>query len=492
MTRLSLASLAGLPSSVSRPAYDPAAAALGIVHLGVGAFHRAHQAVAIDDRLNAGETGWAILGASLRAADTRDALTPQNGLYSLLVRSGEGTGARVIGSLRDCLVAPESPERLVSAMTDPAIRIVSLTVTEKGYCHDPASGTLREDHPDVIHDLAQPGRPRSAPGFLVEALRRRRHAGVAPFTVMCCDNLPANGRTVARVLAGLARLRDPDLAAWIEGEVACPATMVDRIVPATTQADREEARALLGVEDAWPVATEPFSQWVIEDRFTLGRPRLEDAGAEMVSDVAPYELMKLRLLNGTHSTMAYLGFLAGHETVADVIGDPAFAALIPAMMREEIAPTLPVPAGADTAAYQASLISRYRNPALRHRTAQIAMDGSQKLPQRLLGTARDRLAAGAPIDRIALAVAGWMRYVAVRDEQGRHIEVKDPMASRLNEIARGAGLDAAALAGGLLTIAEIFGTDLPADPRFREPVTAALACLIAKGAAQTVRDAAKL
>lgn len=491
MTRLSLASLAHLPSRVRRPAYDPKSAAVGVVHLGVGAFHRAHQAVAFDDRLSAGETGWAVLGASLRAADTRDALAPQDGLYSLLVRSGAGTEARVIGSLRDCLVAPESPDRLLAAMTDPAVRIVSLTVTEKGYCHDPASGTLREDHPDIVHDLADPGHPRTTPGFLVEALRRRREAGVAPFTVLCCDNLPANGRTVARVIAGLARLRDPDLAAWIEGEVACPATMVDRIVPATTQADRDEARALLGVEDAWPVATEPFSQWVIEDRFTLGRPRLDEAGAEMVSDVAPYELMKLRLLNGTHSTMAYLGFLAGHETVADVIGDPAFAALIPAMMREEIAPTLPVPPGADIGAYQASLIARYRNPALRHRTAQIAMDGSQKLPQRLLGTARDRLAKGAPIDRIALAVAGWMRYVAGHDEQGRPIEVKDPMASRLGEIASRAGLDAAALAGGLLSITEIFGTDLAADPRFREPVTAALASLIARGAAQTVRDAVK-
>ncbi len=490
MDRLSLAALDRLTAGVARPAYDVAATRVGVVHLGVGAFHRAHQAVYLDDRLNAGETGWGVLGASLRSPDTRDALLPQDGLYATMVRSGEGTRTRVIGALRGLLVAPEDPERLLSAMVDPAVRIVSLTVTEKGYCHDPATGTLREDHPDIRRDLASPRAPVSAPGYLVEALRRRRAAGTAPFTVLTCDNLPANGETVHRVISRYAALVDPDLGAWVSGEVACPSTMVDRIVPATTDADREAALEALGLEDAWPIATEPFSQWVIEDRFPLGRPRLDEAGAQLVSDVAPYELMKLRLLNGSHSTIAYLGYLAGHETVSDVMGDPAFARLIAGLMDAEVTPTLAVPPGADLAGYKRSLLERFRNPALRHRTGQIAMDGSQKLPQRLLGTIRDRLRAGAPIDRLALGVAAWMRYVAGVDEAGRPIDVRDPLSGRLAALAREAGLDAGRLAPALLAVREVFGEDLPADPRFAGPVTAALDGLIRQGARRTVEAAA--
>ena len=482
MTRLSLANLAHLPQGVARPAYDIAATRVGVAHLGVGAFHRAHQAVYLDDRLNAGETGWGILGASLRSPDTRDALAPQDGLYATLVRSGEGTRTRVIGALRSLLVAPEDPERLLAAMADPAVRIVSLTVTEKGYCHDPATGTLREDHPDIRRDLASPLAPVSAPGYLVEALRRRRAAGTAPFTVLTCDNLPANGETVHRVISRFAALLDPDLGAFVAGEVACPSTMVDRIVPATTDADRETARDAMGLEDAWPIATEPFTQWVIEDRFPGGRPRLEEAGAQLVSDVAPYELMKLRLLNGSHSTIAYLGYLAGYDTVSDVMNDPAFARLIAGLMDAEVTPTLEVPPGADLEGYKASLLERFRNPALRHRTAQIAMDGSQKLPQRLLDTIRDRLRAGAPIDRLTLGVAAWMRYVMGTDEAGRPIDVRDPLSQRLGAVCREAGPNAERLAPALLAVREVFADDLPADPRFTGPVTAALDGLIRRGA----------
>jgi fructuronate reductase len=403
-----------------------------------------------------------------------------------MVRSGEGTRTRVVGALRGLLVAPEDPERLIAAMTDPGVRIVSLTVTEKGYCHDPATGRLREDHPDIRRDLESPLQPVSAPGFLVEALRRRRAAGVPPFTVLTCDNLPANGETVHRVISRFAHLRDPDLGAWVAGEVACPSTMVDRIVPATTDADRAAAREALGVEDAWPIATEPFTQWVIEDRFPGGRPRLEEAGAQLVADVAPYELMKLRLLNGAHSTLAYLGYLAAYETVADVMADPAFARLIAGLMDEEVTPTLTLPAGADLAGYKRSLLARFRNPALRHRTWQIAMDGSQKLPQRLLGTVRDRLAAGAPIDRLALGVAAWMRYVTGLDERGAPIDVRDPLRERLRAITDAAGPDAARLAPALLSVREIFGDDLPGDPRFSQPVTRALESLLRRGARATV------
>ncbi|MFG1359220.1 mannitol dehydrogenase family protein [Xanthobacter pseudotagetidis] len=486
MARLTLKTLGDLPAAVARPAYDVGAAEVGVVHLGVGAFHRAHQAVYLDDVMARGAKGWAVAGASLRAADTYDALAPQDGLYTLAVRSGEGDALRVVGSLRRLLVAPRDPEALLAAMCDPKVRIVTLTVTEKGYCHDPARGTLDEAHADIRADLADPHRPRSAPGFLVEALARRRAAGTRPFTVLCCDNLPANGGTVARVTARLATLRDPDLGRFVEGEVAFPATMVDRIVPATTDADRALVAGRLRVADAWPVMAEPFSQWVVEDRFPAGRPPLEEVGVQMVADVAPYEHMKLRLLNGAHSTMAYLGYLAGHETIAEVMADPPFAQLVARLQDEEITPTLAVPPGADLDGYKRALRARFRNPALRHRTWQIAMDGSQKLPQRLVATARDRLAANAPIDFLALAIAGWMRYVAGHDEHGRAIDVRDPLAPQLRALADAAGLDAGRLAPALLSVREVFGTGLPADPRFCGAVTAALSDIIRGGAAGAV------
>jgi fructuronate reductase len=484
--RLGPAALAHLPADIEGPRYDRGSVQIGIVHLGIGAFHRAHQAVYVDDRLAAGEQEWAVCGASLRSPDTRDALARQDGLYTLAVRSGAGERLRVVGSVRDLLVAPENPDALLRAMSDPAVRIVSLTVTEKGYCHDAAIGRLKEDHPDVVADLAEPSRPRSAPGFLVEALRRRRENGAPPFTVLCCDNLPANGHTVREVVAEFAALRDTDLGRWIHDNVAFPSTMVDRIVPATTDEDRAAIAARLGVGDAWPVVTEPFSQWVIEDRFPSGRPRLEDAGAELVADVAPYELMKLRLLNGSHSTLAYLGYLAGYETISETMADPAFARLVKGLMDEEVTPTLIVPPGADLDRYKASLLERFANPALKHRAWQIAMDGSQKLPQRLLSTVRDRLKAGAPIGRLALGVAAWMRYVTGVDERGHPIDVRDPLSERLLKIGRESGLVAERLAPAYLHIRDIFGDDLPADPRFTEPVTRALAALIQSGAKRMV------
>ncbi len=491
MTRLSLETLDLLPSDVARPRYDVASARVGIVHLGVGAFHRAHQAVYIDDRLAAGEAGWAISGASLRSPETSHALEPQDGLYTASARSAEGEALRIVGSLRRLLVAPNDPEALLAAMSDANVRIVTLTVTEKGYCHDPATCRLDEDHPDIRHDLGQPRAPKSAPGFVVEALARRRAAGVAPFTVMSCDNLPSNGATARNVITRLAALRDGDLGKWIEGEVAFPSTMVDRIVPATTDEDRARIAARLGVEDAWPVVTEPFSQWVIEDRFSSGRPRFEDSGATLVGDVAPYELAKLRLLNGSHSTLAYLGYLAGCETVAEAMADANFARLIAELMEKESAPTLEVRATGDLTPYMRELLARFRNPALRHRTWQIAIDGSQKLPQRLLATIRARLAKGQRIDRLALGVAAWMRYVTGIDEQGRPIDVRDPLAARLKAIADREGLNAARLAPALANVHEVFG-DLADDARFLTPVTAALAKLIAKGGRRTAMDYARI
>jgi fructuronate reductase len=468
---------ATLPAPLS---YDRSAATPGIVHLGIGAFHRAHMAAYVDALL-ARDPRWGIVGASLRRPDTRAALAPQDFLYTLAVRDASGTKTRVIGAILDVLDASTQGEALMAMLVDPRIRIVSLTVTEKGYCHDPATGELDSRNADIIHDSAHPGSPVSAPGLLVEAIRRRRVAGVAPFSVLSCDNLPANGRTTARVVTALAAMRSAELAAYIEANVAFPSSMVDRIVPATTDADRAEVASLTGREDAWPIITEPFTQWVVEDRFVSGRPALETVGVEMVEDVEPFELMKLRMLNGSHSTLAYLGYLAGYRYVSEAIADPALRALIHGLMTAEAMPTLPPEVG-ELSGYRDRLLERFSNPALKHRTWQIAMDGSQKLPQRLLGTIRDRLAAGQPFARLALGVAGWMRYVTGIDERGQPIEVKDPLAGRLREIADAAGRDAGRLADGLLGVCEVFSDDLPANGTFRAVVTGALESILANGA----------
>ncbi len=485
--RLSTATLTDLPSSIERPAYRRGGLRAGIVHLGLGAFHRAHQAAFTEATLNRGDLRWGTIGVSLRSPDTRDALAPQDNLYMLALRDGGGEKFQVIGGLVSCLVAPEDPAALIEAMARPETRIVSLTITEKGYCHNPATGELDEAHPDIIHDLATPHRPRSAVGFIVEALARRREAGLAPFTLLSCDNLPANGGTLKRVTERFAERRDRDLALYIADKVECPSTMVDRIVPATTDADREKIVATSGVYDAWPVVAEPFAQWVIEDRFVSDRPDWDSSGAVFVKDVAAFELMKLRMLNGSHSTLAYLGYLAGYETVAETMAAPGFASLIEDLMALESAPTLPPLPGLDLAAYRRDLIARFCNPALRHRTWQIAMDGSQKLPQRLLNTIRARLAAKAPFTRLALGVAAWMRYAMGMDEKGGAIDVRDPLAARIKEMTRGVS-EAPTLVAVYLNLTEVFGADLPPDPRFRDAVTAALTGLIAKGAARTVAE----
>ena len=484
--RLNTDTLTALPPDILQPRYDRPGLETGIVHIGLGAFHRAHQAVYTDDVLNRQAGPWGICGVSLRSPETRDALAPQDNLYAVAVRDAGGEHLRVVGSVTGTLVAPEDPEAVLARLARPSVRVVTVTVTEKGYCHEPATGALDERHPDIVHDLGRPRRPRSLPGFLVEALDRRRKAGTAPLTVLSCDNLPNNGEVAAGILRRFAELRDPALGRWIEDNVACPSSMVDRIVPATTDEDRAAVSRRLTVEDAWPVMTEPFSQWVVEDRFPTGRPAWEREGAELVADVRPYEMMKLRLLNASHSCIAYLGYLAGHATVSDAIADPAFARFVRRLMDEEVTPTLDVPPGADLARYKAALLDRFANPALRHRTWQIAMDGSQKLPQRLLGTVRDRLASGASIDALALGVAGWMRYVTGRDENGQAIDVRDPLADRLKALADEAGPDARTLVPALLAVREVFGDDLPGNSVFAGAVADALDRLLTQGARWTV------
>ncbi|MCU4178541.1 mannitol dehydrogenase family protein [Bosea sp. BH3] len=484
MTRLSPASLAGLPASIRRPAYDRAALSPGIVHLGLGAFARGHLAEYTEDALEKRFGAWGIVGASLQRPDQRDRLQPQGGLYTLLKLAPTGPELRIIGSVLDVLVAPESPAALVARLAAPETRIVSLTVTEKGYCHDPATGRLKADHPDIVHDLANPAAPRSAVGMLVAGLKARRDAGLGPFTALCCDNLPSNGRVLRGLVRDFAALVDDKLAAWIEANGAFPATMVDRIVPATTDADIAEVARLIGVEDAAPVIGEPFRQWAIEDVFADGRPDWHEVGAQMVSEVGPFEFMKLRMLNGAHSSLAYLGYLAGHETVAEASGDPVLARFL-AGLWAEIMPTVPAPQGVVLDDYAKALLVRFQNPAIRHRTWQIAMDGSQKLPQRLLGTIRERLKAGAPIDHLALGVAAWMRYVTGTDEKGGAIDVRDPLAAELKRRTESAGRNAPALVASLTGIEAIFGTDLPGETRFTKAVQAHLAALFDKGAKAT-------
>ncbi|THK39586.1 mannitol dehydrogenase family protein [Ensifer sp. MPMI2T] len=483
--RLSRQTLDRLPAIVKQPEYDPAGLAVGIVHLGIGAFHRAHQAV-FTDAVLANDPSWAICGVSLRSPETRDALAPQDGLYTLKVQDGEGEELQVIGSVAELLCAPEDPEAVLARMADPATRIVSLTITEKGYCHNPATGKLDEAHPDVVHDLQNPARPKSAVGFIVEALARRANAGVPLFTLLSCDNLPSNGHVLKNVVTRFAELRDPTLGRIVQ-QVASPSTMVDRIVPATTEEDRSDISAAIGVVDAWPIVTEPFRQWVVEDDFPLGRPAWENAGAVFVDDVAVFEMMKLRLLNGSHSTLAYLGYLAGAETVAEAMALPGMEALVEGLMVEEVSPTLPALPGFDLAAYRQALLQRFRNPALRHRTWQIAMDGSQKLPQRLLGTIRDRIAAKSSYDRLALGVAAWMRYARGLDEKGNAIDVRDPLADRIAGVAQPLQRPEEIVAA-LLPVTEVFGDDLSSDEAFRDTLVRTLARLMSEGAAATVKS----
>ncbi|CAM3779399.1 Polyol:NADP oxidoreductase [Bordetella sputigena] len=459
---------------------------VGIVHLGLGNFHRAHQAVYTEDAMLAAGGDWGICGVSLRRPDTRDALAPQGGLYSVLIRDANGQRVRVVRALRRVLVATEEPDAVLAALRDPHVRIVTLTVTEKGYCLDPRTGGLDFAHPLIARDLRDPDHPQSVPGYLVAGLRTRRDN---PYTVLSCDNLAHNGAALRRVVLDYARALDAGLADWIEDGVAFPSTMVDRIVPATTDADRQAAAAALGCVDAWPVPAESFRQWVIEDRFPAGRPAWEQAGALLVDDVTPYETAKLRMLNGVHSTLAYLALLAGIKTVDQAVAQADLHALLHRMMSEDIAPTLTVPADFDRARYRDDLLARFANPTLKHRCIQIAMDGSQKLPPRLLGTVADRLRAGHAVDRLALGIAAWMRFLAGRSESGAALELNDPMAERLRALA---APEAPGVVDRLLAVTEIFPPELAADARFTGTVRRAYDALARDGALATARRYAAL
>ena len=454
---------------------------IGIVHLGLGAFFRAHGAIYIAEAMQASGGDWNILGVSLQSARTRDALARQDYVYTAVEQGPQGETQRSIDVVRGMLVAPENPEAVLAAMSQAQVKIVSLTVTEKGYCHEPATGRLNLTHPDIRHDIANP-LPKSAIGFIVRALQRRRLAGIRPFTVMTCDNLSLNGKLTRGVVLEFARQVDPGLAEWIEAEGRFPSSMVDRIVPATKPEDIERLAAVTGRLDRAPVFHEPFRQWVVEDDFVDSeRPDLAAAGVQLVKDVTPWEHMKLRMLNGAHSSLAYLGYLSGHETIAQTMAEPALAGFVRKLWSQEIIPAIEPPPGQDLSQYADALYARFANHGIRHRTWQIAMDGSQKLPQRLLSTLAENLDAGRDSPRLMLAVAAWIRYVSGVDEAGREIDVRDPMAQVLKE--RSAHGIAAVLGVG-----EIFPEDL--RKRLEPGVSIAHARLLSVGARQAAGELA--
>lgn len=437
MNHLRTSTLDRLAGHAIRPGYDRNALLPGIVHLGIGAFMRAHLAAVNEAAIErTADLRFGIVGVSLRQPDTRDALAPQDGLYTLALRDAWPDGRRrerlqVIGCIKEVLAAPEDPGAVLDRIGSPHTRIVSLTVTEKGYCHDPATGRLRLDHADIVHDLAHANAPRSAVGCIVHGLAQRRAGGLPGLTLLSLDNLPSNGHVLRGAVRDFADALDPGLATWIEAHCTFPNSMVDRIVPRTTDDDRAAVASALGLRDAWPVIGEPFLDWAVEDRFAQGRPDWSIGGARFVAEAAGWERLKLRMVNGTHSSLAYLGAMAGWRTVDQAIAHPSLRSHIETLMHEEIEPTLPVLPGLDLPLYRTSLIERFANPALAHKTHQIAMDGSQKLPQRLLGTVRDRLREGQSITRLALGVAAWLHYLRGVDETGAAYPIDDPLAAQL-------------------------------------------------------------
>ncbi len=483
---LSNRTLSHLAQDLPVPTYDRSQVRTGIVHLGVGGFHRAHQAMYLDRLMNEGKAmEWGICGVGVLPGDRRmkEALSAQDGLYTLVVKHSDGTmEPRVIGSVVDYLLAPDDPEAVVERMADPAIRIVSLTVTEGGYGIDPVTGEFDPSTPGVAADLEPGATPTTTFGLVVEALARRRQRGVPPFTVMSCDNLQGNGHLSQRSFTASATLRDPDLGAWVGREVAFPNAMVDRITPVTTPNDIALVRDRFGVDDAWPVVCEPFTQWVLEDRFPTGRPPLEDVGVQLVQDVEPYELMKLRLLNASHQALCYFAYLAGYRLVHEACQDPLWARFLRQYMDAEATPTLePVP-GVDLDTYKSTLLERFSNAQVRDTVARLCAESSDRIPKWLVPVVHAQIASGGPLHRSAAVVASWARYAEGVDEQGNPIELVDRLADRLQERARRQREEPLAF----LADRALFG-DLVDDERFVAAYLSALESLHRDGARATLQ-----
>ncbi len=469
-----------LPDSVEQPGYDRCALVPAVVHIGVGGFSRAHVAVYFDDLARTGETGWAMVGVGLHRPEMGEVLNAQDGLYLVAERAAEGDRVRAVGVMTRYLFAPDSPEDVLAALADDRTQLVTLTITGSGYLVDAHTGEFDADDETVAADLEDPGRPSTVFGYLAEGLDRRRRAGSGPFTVLSCDNMPDNGTAARTALVSFARLRDEELARWIEEHVSFPSSMVDRITPTTSPEDRDALVAAVGVDDRWPVVTEPFRQWVVQDDFCAQRPPLHLVGVQFVPDVEPYELLKTRLLNAGHCALGYLGYLAGFRTTDGVMADPVFRTYLARLMAEEAAPGLPPVPGIDLADYQQTILDRLANPAMSDQLARLCRRGSGKIPNYVLPSISSARGEGRSWLLLGLAVAGWLRYLRGYDYAGQEMPVQGPRMD-LVPLAQESGDDA----GPLLRDRQVFGA-LGEDPGFAGPVQEALDALGAEGPREVI------
>jgi mannitol 2-dehydrogenase len=482
--KLSAKTLGLFPSTIQRPGYDRARCPPRIVHIGVGGFHRAHQAVYLDDLLRLSqEDCWFACGMGLLESDARmrDALTTQDYLYTVVERSAESQQARIIGSITDFVLAPPSVQVAIARLADPECRIVSLTITEGGYLRDDATGRLLDTDPSVVFDLEHPSQPRTFLGVLAAALEGRMRRGAGPFTLMSCDNLEGNGDTLKRSLISFCELRNPQLRRWVEENVAFPNSMVDRITPGTTNADRLSLHERFGIDDAWPVVTEPFRQWVIEDKFTQGRPRFEEVGVEFTMDVHIFERMKMSLLNGGHLAIAYVSALLGYQFVHEAMINPLIAGFLSTFM-DAVTPIVEQPRGIDLEEYKATLVERFANPTILDQVQRIASEGAAKMPKFVLPSIRKLLAQGRPTEMPALVIASWIRYLGGKDEQGQPIAILDASLGELqSRIVSSPGA-----VEGILSLERIFGKDLPQHPTFVDEMRSAFDRLSREGVVKTL------
>lgn len=483
MTKLCLANLKQLQPGVSIPKYRRQDLKPGIVHIGVGNFHRAHLAVYLDDLFNLGaDLDWAIVGAGIMPSDARmrEALLPQDYLSTIVEQDNDLSSARITGPMVD-FVPPGDTAALIARLADPAIRIVSLTVTEGGYMIDPATGKFDPQHPAIVRDAASPDDPTSVFGIILQGLSRRRARGIAPFTVMSCDNVPHNGDVTRNAVAGLARLFDPALADWVVAEVAFPNAMVDRITPATSDRERQMTREMFGVDDNWPVFCEEFKQWVIEDKFPMGRPALEKVGVTFVEDVSPYEHMKIRILNGGHAIIAYAGGLLDVHFVHEAMEHPLIRALLDKIETEEVIPTVPPVPDTDLAEYYRLIVRRFSNPKIGDTIRRLCLDGSNRQPKFIVPPILDRLNAGKSITGLALESALWCRYCFGTTESGKIIEPNDPNWTRLQEVAK----EARGRPDSWLAMYDIYG-DAGRSPVFQRAFADALGSIWTSGVRRTI------
>ena len=486
-TKLSSSTLGTLPANVRVPRYDRTKIVSRMVHVGVGGFHRAHQAIYTDDLL-AGDSDWGYCGVGLLKHDARmrDVMRDQDCLYTVVERDNAGDQARVVGSMAAFLFAPDGPEAVLEKMASPECQLVSLTITEGGYYVHQGTGEFDAEHPDIQRDLANPHQPSCSFGYLLEAADRRRTRGLAPFTLMSCDNIQGNGDVAKKMLLAFAELRDPALRNWMEANVAFPNSMVDRITPATTDEHRALVREKFGVDDEWPVTTESFKQWVIEDHFSQGRPAWEKVGAQMTADVLPYEKMKLRLLNASHQAICYSGMLMGLSFAHEALAEPLIRGLMETMMDVEVTPLLPQPAGIDLTAYKATLVERFANPAIRDQLSRIGTEGSARIPKFVLPSVAEQLQRGGPMDRLSYTVASWFRSLSGQGDTGQPVPIIDPMEAKLRERAKAGGKDP----GPLLAMREVFSADVAEHPTFRAQVTGWLRSLYDEGTRATLQKLA--